>query len=78
MEEMIKELKNLYPNTKFKSSYADNNKILIYDNRDLRRDDDFGNRVLDLAEKYLSEDECFHFAYLYDYLKEIENIDLKS
>jgi hypothetical protein len=78
MEEIIKELKILYPHTKFKSSYADNNKILIYDNRNLIWDNDFSNKVLDLAEKYLTEEQFLHFAYLYDYLKEIENIDLKS
>lgn len=74
MEELIKELQIIYPDVKFKNSYDRNNKILIYNNRDLLWNDDFSNRVLDLAEKYLTEDEFLHFAYLYDYLDEIKNM----
>lgn len=73
MEELIKKLKDLYPNTRFAEGNESGNKILLYDNRDLMWDTEFNEKILELAEKYLKEDEYNSFAYVYDFLDEMSS-----
>ncbi|PRR79778.1 hypothetical protein [Clostridium vincentii] len=71
MEELIKKLKELYPNIEFAEGNESGNKILLYGNRDLMWDDEFNDKALELAEKCLKEDEYDSFAYVYDFLDEM-------
>lgn len=71
MESLIKRLKEIYPRVKFQESNENENKILLYDNRDLMWDDEFNNVVLELAEECLDKETYNSFAYVYDFLDEM-------
>lgn len=71
MDKVINELSKIYPEVRFKKSYRNRNEILLYDNEQLQCDEKFFSIVMDLAEKYLTEDQVENFAFIYDYFDEI-------
>lgn len=78
MENLIKQLKQIYPYTNFIESTRDGHRVLLYNNEDLEWDEEFISKVIELAEKYLNKEELSNFTFLYDYLDEISSDALKS
>ena len=73
MENLIKELKEIYPDTRFIESIRDGHKVLLYDNETLEWDNEFISKVIELAKNNLDEKDLSNFTFLYDYLDEISS-----
>lgn len=73
MENLIKELKEIYPDTRFIESTRDGHKVLLYDNENLEWDNEFISKVIELAKNNLDEKDLSNFTFLYDYLDEISS-----
>ena len=78
MDKMIEELKKSYPNTNFIKSNRDGSAVLIYDNSELEWNDEFIEKVIQLAEMYLDKNELNTFTFLYDYLDEISTATMEK
>lgn len=73
MENLIKELKEIYSDTRFIESTRDGHKVLLYDNEILEWDNEFISKVIELAKNNLDEKNLINFTFLYDYLDEISS-----
>lgn len=78
MENLIKQLKQIYPYTNFIESTRDGHRVLLYNNEDLEWDEEFISKVIELAEKNLNKEELNNFTFLYDYLDEISSDAIES
>lgn len=70
-DEVIKELKKYYPDVRFKFVMDEDMLTLLYDKRELLEDEEFFNRVCDIAEEILDDKDKEYFSFTYDYLNEI-------
>ena len=77
---MISKLKNdLCKNfgCNFKISETKDIFEIIYDDETLKNNDEFLDKVMDICEKYLNEEQFWKLAISYDYLEEIICLEKK-
>ena len=68
---IINELRRIYRNVNFDIIEEQDSIQLLCDNKELCDDIIYLDRVCDLVEKFLDEEDKNKFAVLYDYLNEI-------
>ena len=71
MVNVLKELKDLYPNTCFRIKEEDGFLIILFDNLELEGKDNFLETAYNIACENLTESELGQFSIVYDYLNEI-------
>ena len=68
-----RELKQMYSTSEFKIVEQNDNIEIFYNDKSLKDNEKFMDDVIDICEKYLTEDDLWRIAILYDYLDEIKN-----
>jgi hypothetical protein len=70
---MIKELKNKFKSIRFDFMEENHSLQLLHDSLDLRNNDEFLDKICDIAIKHLNEQEQMIFAILFDYYDDIKD-----
>lgn len=70
-ENIETELKTIYTDSDFKVVEQNDNIEVFYNDENLQDNEQFIDKVFEVCEKYLKEDDLWRIAVLYDYLKEL-------
>lgn len=71
IEEMLKEIKEVYQDSNFIFKKEFNKNIILFNNRKYNFDDKFLDNIINIAMKHLEENEVNNLVIIYDYLEEI-------
>lgn len=72
MNILLEKLRKKYMNTKFAFKENDYFKIVLFNNDDLKEDEEFLEFVYKLVEEYLDEEDQMKFCVVFDYLDELD------
>lgn len=69
---ILRKLREKYPETRFKLKEDPYFISVLFDNKELMLNEEFYDFAIDLADKFLEEEDKDKFALVYDYLNEID------